>query len=135
MGLFYEWFKAKPHHRPESHPSVVLDGLEKKSPSQAKRGLKMAINDCVEDSSEWSPEVVALVDKRFLLNSSPSLSEVRAKYSRNYLNALKRGSIKSLQEYYLVKGVLDGGGLEPGAGEAEKLTAMLMDYENHMSPE
>ena len=132
MGLFYDWFKAKAHHRPESHPLAVLEGLEKKSHSHAKRGLEMAINDCVEDSSEWSPEVIALADKRFLLNYAPSLSEVRAKYSRKYLQVLKRGNIKSLKEYYLVKGILDGGGIEPGAGEAGKLAIMLADYESRL---
>lgn len=134
MGLFYEWFEAKPHHPPEIHPLVVMKGLEKKSRSQAKRGLEMAINDCVELSSEWSPEVIALADKRFLLSGAPSLSQVRARYSRKYLQVLKRGNIKSLKEYYLVKGILDGGGIEPGAGEAEKLAAMLADYEGRVPP-
>jgi len=132
MSLFYEWFNAKPSHRPESHPLAVLEKLEKKSRSQAKRGLEMAINDCIEDSSEWGPEVVALADKRFTLNSAPSLSEVRAKYSRKYLHVLKRGSVRSLNEYYLVKGIVDGGGIELGAGEAEKLAAMLTDYETRL---
>lgn len=134
MSLYYEWFIAGPSHRPESHPVAVLERLEKKSRSQAKRGLEMAINDCIEDSSEWSPEVVALADKRFLLENAPRLSEIRATYSRMYLKVLKRGSIKSLNEYYLVKGILDGGGVEPGAGEAEKLVAMLTEYENRLPP-
>jgi hypothetical protein len=59
----------------------------------------------------------------------PSLSEVRSKYSKKYLQILKRGHIKSLIEYYLVKGILDGDGIEPGAGEGEKLASMLADYE------
>lgn len=113
MGFFYEWFSAKPSHRPESHPLVVLEKLENNSRSRAKRGLEMAINDCIEHSSEWSPEVVALADKRFVLNGALSLSEVRGKYSRKYLQVLRRGSIKSLQEYYLVKGIVDGGALSP----------------------
>lgn len=134
VSLFYEWFMFKPHHRPESHPLVVLEKLENKSKAQAMRGLQIAINDCVEDSSEWSPEVVALVDKRFFLNGAPSLSEVRAKYSRKYLQILKRGGIKSLDEYYIVKGIVDGGGIEPGAGESEKLIAMLDEYEQRLPP-
>ena len=129
MGFFYEWFEAKPHHPPEIHPLVVMEGLEKKSPSKARRGLEMAINDCVEVSSDWSPEQVAAADKRFLENGALSLSQVRAKYSKRYLQVLRRGHIKSPQEYYLVKGILDGGSLEPGAGEAEKLSAMLVSYE------
>lgn len=134
LGFFYEWFEAKPHHPPEVHPLVVMAELERKSRSQARRGLEMAINDCVEVSSQWAPELVAVANERFVLNGAPSLSQVRAKYSRKYLQVLKRGEIKSLKEYYLVKGALDGGGIEPGAGEAEKLAAMLADYERRLPP-
>lgn len=134
LGFFYEWFEAKPQHPPEIHPLVVMAGLEQKSRSQARRGLEMAINDCVEVSSHWTPELVAVANERFVLNGAPSLSQVRAKYSRKYLQVLKRGDIKSLKEYYLVKGVLDGGGIEPGAGESEKLAAMLADYERRLPP-
>lgn len=129
MGLFYELCMANPSHRPESHPLLVLERLEKQSRLQAKRGLEMAINDCVEYSNEWSPDIVAMADKLFVLNGAPSLTEVRAKYSRRYLQVLKRGSIQSLIEYYLLKGMVDGGGIEPDAEEAEKLAAMLTEYE------
>jgi hypothetical protein len=129
MGLFYEWFEAKPQHPSEIHPVAVLEVLEKKSRAQAKRGLEMAINDCVEVSSSWSPELVESADKRFFEQDSPSLSQVRAKYSRKCLQVLKRGKIASMTEYYLVKGILDGGGIEPGAGEDETLASMLADYE------
>lgn len=134
MGLFYEWFEAKPQHPPEIHPLVVMAGLEKKSRAQAKRGLEMAINDCVEVSSRWSPEVVAVANERFLAHGAPSLSQIRAKYYRKYLQILKRESIKSIQEYYLAKGILDGGGIEPGADEGEKLASMLAAYEKHVLP-
>lgn len=135
LGLFYEWFERKPHHPPEIHPLVVMSGLEKKSRSQAKRGLEMAINDCVEVTGDWRPEVVALANQKFLLNGAPSLSKVRAKYSRTYLKILKRGCVKSLKEYYLIKGVLDGGGIEPGVNEEKELAAMLAEYESNLPPE
>lgn len=134
MGLFYEWFEAKPHHPPEIHPLAVAMEIEKKSRSHAKRGLLMAISDFVEMSSDWTPERVAAADQRFRECEVPSLSEVRAKYSKRYLKILKRGTIKSLEEYYLVKGIVDGGGIEPGASEAEQLTAMLADYERSLPP-
>ncbi|WP_148301160.1 hypothetical protein [Methylobacillus glycogenes] len=86
MGLFYEFCMVKPSHRPESHPLIVLERLEKQSRLQAKRGLEMAINDCIEYSNEWNPDIVAMADKLFVLNGAPSLTEVRAKYSRRYTN-------------------------------------------------
>ena len=134
LGLFYDWFEVKPNHPPEIHPLVVALDIEKKSRSNAKRGLVMAIGDFVEMSSNWTPERVAAANVRFIENGVPSLSEVRARYSKRYLQILKKGAIRSLEEYYLVKGVLDGGGIEPGAGEAEKLAAMLIDYESRFPP-
>jgi hypothetical protein len=128
LGFYLDWFLPKAG-KPEDHPLIFIAEVEKKSRANARRGLMMAISDFVEMSSDWTPEQVAAADKRFLENGVPSLSEIRAKYSKKYLQILKRGQIKSLQEYYLVKGVLDGGGIEPGAGEGEKLASMLASYE------
>lgn len=129
IGLFYEWYMAKPHHSPRSHPLAVLAELESKSAPQARRGLDMAINDCVEMSSEWSPERVAHADRRLSENGAPSLSEIRKSYSKKYFQILKRGRIRSLHEYYFLKGIVDGGSIEPGAGEDERLASMLSSYE------
>lgn len=134
MSLFYEWFEARPEHPPEVHPLAVLEGLEKKSRSQARRGLEMAVNDCMEVSRHWSPELVARANLKFLEHGAPSLSHVRAKYSRKYFQVLKRGRIKSLEEYHLVKGILDGGPIESGAGEVQQLTSMLAAYESYFPP-
>jgi hypothetical protein len=132
VGLFYEWYMVRPHFSPAVHPLTVLEGLEGQSLPKAKRGLGMAINDCVEMSSGWSPKQVAEADARFLNEGAPSLSEVRRTYSRKYLYILKRGIIKSLQEYYLVKGIVDGSGLEAGAGELDRLAGMLASFEHRL---
>ena len=134
LGLFYDWFEAKPNHPPEIHPVTVLEGFERKSLSQAKRGLVMAVNDCIEVSEDWSPERVAAVDQELLKSGAPSLSMVRAKYSLKYIKILRRGVLKSLEEYYLVKGILDGGGLLPGAGETDQLGAMMVSFEASIPP-
>lgn len=134
LGLFYDWFEAKPNHPPEIHPLKVAEGIERQSRSQAKRGLVMAIGDFAEMSTEWSPERVADADKRFMASGAPTLTMVRAKYSRTYKKILKRGFLKSLEEYYLIKGILDGGGLMPGAGEADQLSSMMVRFESTIPP-
>jgi hypothetical protein len=58
-----------------------------------------------------------------------TLTEVRRRYSRQYLSLLKRGQIHKLEDYYLLKGILEGGGIEPGANEREKIASMLAAYE------
>ena len=134
VGLFYDLYMVKPHHRAESHPLAVIERLEGKSRSQTMRGLEMALNDCVEMTSEWSPDAVATADRRFLAAGRWSLTQVRARYSKDFLRVLKRGNIKSMKEYYLVKGIVDGGGILPGASETERLASMLDDYESRVFP-
>ena len=129
LGLYTDWFFPKVGAKPENHPLIFLANLEKKSLANARRGLQMAVNDIVEMSSEWSPEQVAAADAKFASHGTFTLTEVRHRYSRKYLQVLKRGHIKSEQEYYLLKGIADGGGIEPGATEREKIESMLGQYE------
>jgi hypothetical protein len=134
IGLFYDWYMKGPHSHPDSHPLVVMEGLVKKSPAKARSGLVMAVNDTVEMTSDWSREKVAEADRRFTENGAPSLSEIRRTYSKKYQRILKRGSIKSLEEYYMVKGILDGGVIEADAPERADLFAMLGSYESRVIP-
>jgi hypothetical protein len=129
VGKFFDWHEARPGLPAEVHPLFVLASFEKTSPANAKKGLQMAVNDIVEDTTDWTPEQVALADTKLLAAGAPTLSEVRRRYSKKYLQILKRGVIRSETEYYLVKGIIDGGGLEPGATESTQLQAMLNDFE------
>ncbi len=129
MGQFYDWYMAPPDARPEAHPLHVAETIERKSLSNAKRGVLMAVNDIAEDTSAWHPEQVAGADARFASLGMLSLSEIRRRYSRTHLQVLKRGAIRSETEYYLVKGVVDGGSIEPGATELFRLQKMIDDFE------
>jgi hypothetical protein len=129
MGNFFDWYKTRSYTKPEHHPLIVMAGFEKTSPAKARRGLLIAINDMVEDTSDWTPQQVAEADAKFAAAGTFTLSEVRRRYSKKYLQILKRGVIRSEDECYLVKGIVDGGGIEPGATEGAQLQAMLNDYE------
>ena len=127
--LFVEWFIPNVSTRPEDQILVFLANLEKKSLSQAKQGLQMAVNDLIEMTVDWLPEKIAAADTRFGSHSTFALSEVRRRYSKKYLQILKRGYIKSEQEYYLLKGVADGNSIETGATERGEIESMLQQYE------
>lgn len=133
LGCFYDAYKKRPHNPPEIHPLAVCAGIEKASLANAKRGLLMAINDIVEDSSDWTPEQVAEADRRLATCNAYSLTEVRRRYSRKYLQILKRGRIRNIEEYYLIKGVADGGSIEPGATEGEQIEALMADFEARLA--
>lgn len=115
---------------PEEHPVAVLETFEKKSMAQARKGLKTTVNDIVEMTADWRPSQVAAFDAELRSQEAMTLTEARQRYSSKYQRILKRGRIVSEEECYLIKGILDGGNLEPGMPEALNLEAMLEDYGN-----
>ena len=129
MGHFFDWYQAFAGMPSEIHPLAVLLGFEKKSLSGAKQGLQEAINDIVEFTGNWHPEQVAEADAKFAAAGTFTLTEVRRRYSKKYLQLLRRGVIRKETEYYLLKGILDGGGMEPGATESEQIQTMLLAFE------
>lgn len=113
---------------PEKHPIAVLESMEKSAPSRARKGLEMAIGDMLEMTSGWSLEKVATLDKQLDLTDAFNLSQLRRRFSKKYAGILKRGKIRNIEEYYLLKGVLDGVSIEPE--ESANLTQLLSDFEN-----
>jgi hypothetical protein len=129
LDRHFEWYTPKYPTTPADTPSQFLTRIEATSLANAKKGLQMAINDIVEESADWTPEQIAAADARFSAAGTFTLSKVRQRYSKKYLQILKRGTIRSETEYYLVKGIVDGGGIEPGATEATQLQAMMNEFE------
>jgi hypothetical protein len=87
----------------EIDPVQVLDGFAKKAPAKARVGLALAVGDIVEMTNDWSSDRVALVDRELREAGLPDLSEVRVTFSKAVSRVLRRGSIRSEAEYYLVR--------------------------------
>jgi hypothetical protein len=130
----FEWYAPKYPTTPAGLPSDFLQNIEKTSLSNAKKGLQQAINDIIEDTIQWAPEAVAEADAKFAAAGTFTLSEVRRRYSKKYLQILKRGEIRSETEYYLLKGIRDGGGMEPGATEGQQIEVILTAFEAKIAP-
>ncbi|MGQ3055161.1 MAG: hypothetical protein ACT6S0_25515, partial [Roseateles sp.] len=93
LDRHFEWYTPKYPTTPADTPSQFLARIEATSLANAKKGLQMAINDIVEESADWTPEQIAAADARFLAAGTVTLSEVRQRYSKKYLQILKRGVI------------------------------------------
>jgi hypothetical protein len=117
---------------PEDQPLALLGRIEKTSLANAKKGLQMAVNDMVEETANWRPEAVAAADARFLAAGTFTLSEIRRRYSKKYLQILKRGVIRSETEYYLLKGIRDGGSIEAGATEGQQIETLMDVFETKL---
>jgi hypothetical protein len=133
LDRHFLWYARKYPTTPAYPPSQFLEKIEQTSVADAKRGLQMAVNDFIEDTADWTPEQVAEADARFAAEGTFTLTEVRRGYSKKYLLLLKRGTIRSEAEFYMLKGIVDGGGIEPGATEARQIQAMLDDFEGRLS--
>jgi hypothetical protein len=104
----------------ETDPVAALDQLAAKSPAKARQGLSMAVGDLVEMTAAWSKDQVAAVDEKLSADDLPTLSEVRARFSKSVRRAVRRGHIENDVEYYAVRNAAE---LSSGADELWKLLA------------
>jgi len=123
-----EWFaffsrEALGPFTPETDPITFLDKEAAQSLPKAQRGLAMGINDLVEMTSGWSESQVAAVDQRLFAEQLPTLSEVRARFSKTVRSVVRRGQIRNEVEYYAIRNAAE---LTSGADQLWKL---LAEYE------
>jgi hypothetical protein len=88
---------------PDTHPVAVLDRMAVKSPAKARSGLSMAIGDVVEFTSEWPASDVTACDHELSQSGLPTLSDVRTRFSKLVQRVVRRGHIKSDDEFYAIR--------------------------------
>lgn len=115
---------------PQHYPVVVLESFEKKSMSKARLGLGLALGDILEDSWHFSPDEAAEIDRDFASRGIVTLSELRRRNSRQFRSVLKRGKIRSEEEYYLIAGILASFTTDATDDERRRLDGMIAVYEN-----
>ena len=108
------------------HPIAFLDRVERDAPQQAGKGLELGLNDLVELTLDWPRDDVAEIDEAFISDGLMSLSQLQRRYLQAWQPVLERGSIDNIEEYYLLKGMLDAGRTDDFD---VTVTAMLEAYE------
>jgi hypothetical protein len=105
-------------------PIRVVDGFANKAPAKARASLTLAIGDLVELTGDWPDDRVVSTDQEFLAAGLPTLSEVRALFSRTISRVVRRGSIRSDVEYHSVRNAAE----RPGEHQA-MLWSLIEAYE------
>ena len=117
-----------PEWRPETDPIKFLDDTAAVSPANARKGLAMAINDSVDLAEDWAADRVAAIDDRLSNQGLPTLTDIRATFSREIQRVVRRGRIASEVEYYAVRNAVE----MPGS-DADSLWQLLEAYEQQQA--
>jgi hypothetical protein len=102
---------------------------EGRAPSPWVRGWKQAAADMLEMTRDLRPDAVQAADEFLLERGAVSLSAMRRRVWRTIPKALARGRIRNIDEFYVVKNVLDDDGEDLSAEERAKLTDMQSEFE------
>ena len=109
---------------PDTHPVAVLDRMAVKAPAKARSGLSMAIGDIVEFTSDWPASDVAACNHELSQSDLPTLSQVRARFSKLVQRAVRRGHINSDVEFYALRNAVEQHG-----ADSTSLWPLLEEYE------
>jgi hypothetical protein len=115
---------------PEARPLAALTSFESKSMAMARQGLGQAIGDIVEMTDRSSPEEVRAWDAALAAEGLITLSAVRTRFARTIRSIMKRGAVRSDDEYCALRNVVDA----MPDGEREEGWRLLDDYELRSAP-
>ncbi|MBK6755322.1 MAG: hypothetical protein IPH53_16145 [Flavobacteriales bacterium] len=120
------YWAAKP---PEAHPTNVLERWEREKPGIVKRALKEGLRDAVSMLEDCPPEVIKKIDQRLSAADLPSVSHLRSVVRDTLGKVLKRGQVKNLDEFYVVKEILDNVDSDLPALDRERLSKAMFEFE------
>ena len=84
----------------------------------------MAIGDMVEFTSDWPASEVTTCNRELSQMGLPTLSEVQARFSKLVQRVVRRGRIKSDEEFYALRNAVEQQG-----PSTEGILRMLGEYE------
>lgn len=132
---FLEFHQEHLRRRPtDPSPEFTLRGMVERiageyGRSKALEGTRQAVSDVLEELADLTPQSVKVVDEALATAGLVTLSALRRRYAASYRRVLKRGSIKTETEHYLVNGLVVDQASGISADEREKLEAMVSAYE------
>lgn len=92
-----------------AHPVNAYRGMQEAgfSASQLRSGLKQAVRDCVTSAADLPLSKVEEIDRELRAANLPTLTSLRAKFTRALAAILKKGCLRSESDYYLAVNLLE----------------------------
>lgn len=98
-------------------------------------GMKQGVADQLEMTRDLPQEVVKRADEFLVAAGAVSLTDMRRRVWRVIPKVLERGTIRTLDEFYVVKNVLDDNGDDLSNDERARLNTMRFEFETRAPPE
>jgi uncharacterized protein with von Willebrand factor type A (vWA) domain len=114
----------------EYSPVKVLEEWEKKSKSLAKQGLKEGLRDSLMNIMESSTAVKQKINDELLKNGLPNLNSLFSIIKSIPNKVLKRGRIKDMDEYYIIKEIIVDLTYDIPEADRTELEKLFWDFEN-----
>lgn len=112
------------------HPARTIEHIIRTyGKSKALAGLRQAVNDTIEETSNWNLEARAILDKALKDANIVTLSTLIRRYAGMYKRILKRGKIRCDTEYYVVNCMLIDQGNDISDEERGRLQELVDAYE------
>lgn len=132
--LYRRWFERSldliwqmpPDLRAKADPMAAVAEAEAVSPAKAVKSVAAGIADTVGMTDRHSKADIATLDALFARDGLPTLSALRALFSKKVGKILKAGRIESEEDFYTLKALEDADLPEATKAAIEKLTG---DYE------
>jgi hypothetical protein len=105
------------------------DFLSRGTGPRIVRSMLATINEELTQACHFSAEMHRAVNRRLAAKGLPSLHELSAKLKKKQHGILKRGRIRTSDEYYIVKEIVCDQASHVSDAEREAFERMLGDYE------
>ncbi len=117
----------------EESPLILLNNWEKKNKSIAKRGLKAGLIDVISMSINLSIDMKKDINYQLTTQGFTGFNQLVSIVKDTLQKVLKRDKIRTLDEYYILKELLDDSTYEISEAHKKQIERILRDFEINCS--
>lgn len=124
-----QWQDLKDILPESSNPINVIDEIELKSKSLAKTALQAGLNDILSNLKEYPKQTLEEIDLVLKEDNLPELNSLLDVIQKTINKILKAKIINDVDQYYIIKEVLDTTTSDITEGQRQILSKYLGDFE------
>lgn len=113
----------------EYSPIILLSSWEKTNKSLARRGLKEGLRDMLTSLLDLPDNQKEALTKQLKLQELPDFSQLTSLIKNTPQKVLKRGKMKSMDEYYVIKEFLNDQTSDISETDRTQLEKISYDFE------